>query len=159
VENKICVFSGHRSLPYDKLSDISVLLRREIIRQIDGGIHTFGCGGALGFDTLAALTVLDLTSLYPCVRLVLVLPCADQDKGWPSRDKERYRSIKERAHEVITLHDRYVYGCMQERNRYLVNCAGCLIAYLTRPRGGTSYTVHYAASKNVPVVNIAAFLG
>lgn len=153
-----CVFSGHRSLPSERLCEISLLLRQEIIKQIEGGTRYFGCGGALGFDTLAALTVLDLAAENPDIRLILVLPCEDQDKRWAASDKERYQLIKRRAHKIVTLHGGYVYGCMQERNRYLVDHAQCLISYLTQSRGGTRYTVNYAEKENIPVINIASLL-
>ena len=41
----------------------------------------YGAGGALGFDTLAAQTVLDMKKEYPQLRLILVLPCEDQTRG------------------------------------------------------------------------------
>ncbi len=137
MENGICAFSGHRSLPANELAAIAFSLRKEVVRQTEGGVYDFGCGGARGFDTLAALTVLELAEADPRIRLILVLPCEDQDKGWPAHDRERYRRIKERAHETVILHEKYVYGCMQERNRLLIDRAGLLVAYLTQPRGGT----------------------
>lgn len=158
MDKRSCAFSGHRNLPKNRLSEIAFLLRQEIIRQIEAGVCDFYCGGALGFDTLAALTILDLMPLYPHIRLILALPCKNQDRGWSTRDKERYRYIKERAHKTIILHEQYVYGCMQERNRYLVDHAQCLIAYLTQLRGGTYYTFNYAKDEDVSVVNIASLL-
>ena len=40
---------------------------------------------------------------------------------------------------------------MFARNRYMVDRADRVLAYLTAPQGGTYYTVRYAEKKGVPV--------
>ena len=40
----------------------------------------------MGFDTLAAKTVLDLKKDYPDIKLILVLPCLNQTRGWKDAD-------------------------------------------------------------------------
>ena len=152
---KTCAFTGHRLLERRQISQISYLLRCSVVEQIQAGVCCFASGGALGFDTLAALTVLDLSEEFPHVKLMLVLPCENQDRWWPIFDRERYKRIKERANEVVVLHKTYINGCMQERNRYLVDHASRVISYLNRSKGGTYYTVQYAKKANVPVYNIA----
>ena len=119
------------------------------------GITVFLSGGALGFDTLAAETVLDVAREVPGVSLVVVRPCADQTRGWSSRDTARYDSILARASEVVTLAPAYRPGCMQARNRYLVDHSSIVLCYLTESTGGTAYTVKYAVSRGLPVVNTA----
>ena len=57
----------------------------------------FGAGGALGFDTIAAFTVLKLKESYPDIRLILVLPCLAQTRGWSREDVEKYEDIKSKA--------------------------------------------------------------
>jgi len=47
---------------------------------------------------------------------------------------------------------------MQKRNRNLVDNSGVCIAYLTENRGGTFYTVNYAAKLNREIINIADIL-
>jgi len=56
-----CCFTGHRELPtgWDRWK-LAKKLEQAIINQIENGIHFFGAGGARGFDTLAAQTVLKL---------------------------------------------------------------------------------------------------
>lgn len=61
----------------------------------------YGAGGALGFDTLAAQTVLDMKKEYPQLRLILVLPCEDQTRGWRSEDIAVYENIKRRSDKVV----------------------------------------------------------
>ena len=44
---------------------------------------------------------------------------------------------------------------MIKRNRYLVDNSSLCICYLTRQTGGTAYTVRYAESKGVTVLNLS----
>jgi uncharacterized phage-like protein YoqJ len=57
-----------------------------------GATH-FYAGGALGFDTIAALTVLRLKKLYPQIKLCLILPCKNQTKMWSESDRAIYEGI------------------------------------------------------------------
>ena len=75
MREKTCCFTGHRELPvrWGRWKLVAEL-ERAIIAQIDKGIQFFGAGGALGFDTLAAQTVLKLKKNHPNIKLILVLP-------------------------------------------------------------------------------------
>ena len=42
-----------------------------------------------------------------------------------------------------------------KRKRHLVDNSSACISYLTENKGGTFYTVNYAKSKGVEVINIA----
>ena len=62
-----CCLTGHRSLPSDpdRLAELRQNLRRLICDLAQQGITTFYTGGALGFDTMAAMMVLELKSRLP----------------------------------------------------------------------------------------------
>ena len=80
--NQTCCFTGHRKIPLDQLESVTQRLRDAVIASIKDGYLYFGAGGALEFDTLAAQTVLNLKKDYPLVKLILVLPCKTQTRGW-----------------------------------------------------------------------------
>lgn len=120
---------------------------------IEQGYQYFGAGGALGFDTLAAQTVLNLKQWYPCIKLILVLPCEDQAARWRANDVKEYERIKSHADKIVYTADRYFNGCMQ-KNRHLVDGSSLCICYLAKQEGGTAYTVQYAREKGLRVVNI-----
>lgn len=102
MRNKTCCFTGHRELPTGwGRKRLTTKLKKVIIEQINNGIRFFGAGGALGFDTLAAQTVLQLKKEYPEIKLILVLPCATQTRGWPPKDVEEYERIKAQADKVV----------------------------------------------------------
>ncbi len=153
-----CCFSGHRTLPKDKLSDISACLEQIIIEYINEGYRYFGTGGALGFDTLAAETVLKLKNKYPFIKLILVLPCLSQTKGWKKFDVDRYNYIKTQADKTVYTSKEYTSDCMFKRNRHLVNHSSLCICYLSKNSGGTAYTVNYAKKNNLKIENIVEHL-
>lgn len=57
-KKQICCFSGHRTIPKEKLPQIKEAVERSIIELIERGVMFFGNGGALGFDQEAAEIVL-----------------------------------------------------------------------------------------------------
>ena len=130
------------------------LLDRELERLMIAGVDTFRCGGAIGFDTLAALKVIEKKKQFGNIRLELILPCRDQTKRWGERDKTIYEYIASEADSLEYVSDVYNSHCMHERNRRLVNGSDFCIAYLAERSGGTAYTVDHAESKGVEVINL-----
>ena len=115
-------------------------------------------GGAIGFDTMAALSVLKLKAEFPHIRLILVLPCKDQTKGWHEEDVKIYSHILNRADKAVYISEKYYSGCMHKRNRHLVDNSGICICYLKKSSGGTFYTVSCAKQKGLRILNVADFL-
>ena len=65
-----CCFTGHRNISPG--TDLYTTVREEIIKAYRLGYRIFCAGGAMGFDTVAALNTLALReSLYPDIRLIL----------------------------------------------------------------------------------------
>lgn len=147
-------FTGHRQIPCDAAMELPRLLERVLTEYCERGTVTFRAGGAVGFDTLAALKVLELKERYPNVRLELILPCRNQTENWEEAAVRTYRYVLDRADNVKFLFDTYVEGCMLERDRHLVEGSDVCVAYCTRSRGGTAYTFAYALRKGVEVVNL-----
>lgn len=154
-KGKTCCFTGHRRIPPEDIPFITHALQTEIENQIRQGVLYFGIGGAIGFDTLAALCVLALKEKYHSIRLILVLPCRGQEKFWSKAQQTLYLYILKQADKAVFLSDSYYRGCMQKRNRYLVDHSDLCICYLTNFTGGTKYTVDYCIKKEIPVINLA----
>lgn len=155
MKEKTCCFTGHRHIPEDDLNIIKNKLKKEVIKLIDQGVCYFGAGGALGFDTIAAQTVLELKNDYPNIKLILVLPCKNQTYHWQEKDKKVFEDIKKRCDKYVYTSEEYNSQCMKKRNRHLVDNSSYCICYLTRDIGGTAYTVHYAQKKGLEIINIA----
>ena len=155
IREKTCFLSGHRDIPKERYPEIQKQIEQAAEHLIAEGVHYFGVGGAMGFDTLAALTVLKLRQRHPGVRLVLILPCQDHDFSWPGEDREIFQKIAAEADKVVYTSERYTSGCMYKRNRHMAEQSGWCICYLDRATGGTAYTVSYAQSVGVKVINLA----
>ncbi len=132
-------------------------IKKELSEAIDHviscGITRFICGGALGFDTLAAQAVIEKKK-EKNVFLEIAVPCKDQDAKWNAAQKEEYCKILESADKVTVLFEKYVTGCMHFRDAFMVDNSDVLIAYYRGTPGGTQYTFMYAESRGLKIINI-----
>ena len=137
---KNCAFTGHRHLSENfSLS----AMQNTILHCIEIGVENFYNGMAVGFDLLAAETVLSLKKKYPQIKLIACVPCYNQEKSFPEEDKKRYVKILKKADKTEVLSPHYYNGCMQYRNRFMADRADILVAYCNEETGGTAYTVNY----------------
>ncbi len=155
MKERTACFTGHRTIPFLQRRKIEKRTEEALIEAIKQGYRFFGAGGALGFDTLAAQTVLRLKKTYPKIKLILVLPCLSQTRGWRSEDIAEYERIKAAADKVVYTSQEYTRDCMFKRNRHLVDNSSLCIAYLMENTGGTAYTVDYARFKGLIIKNVA----
>ena len=160
TNDKICCFTGHRDIPDNHILRLPEILDTLIKEMISNGVRKFRTGGAIGFDTLAALKILDAKQKHPelGIKLELHLPCKDQANGWSEHDKQVYDFILNRADSCSYVGETYTRGCMHKRNRMLVEGADYCIAYLSTQSGGTFYTYDYAQKKGVTVINVLDLL-
>lgn len=119
------------------------------------GYTLFLCGGALGFDTLAAQAVLQCRERCPGMKLKMVLPCREQSRLWNKKDQAIYQELLQHADEAIWLSDAYYQGCMMMRNKYLVEHSSLCVCYYINKKGGTSFTVAYALYQDLNIINLA----
>ena len=155
MRSHTCCFTGHRQIPSEKRAEITGRLEQVIISLYQRGVLYYGAGGALGFDCLAAQTVLRLRESRPGMKLILVLPCLTQTRGWPAADVLEYERIKGLADKVVYTSQEYTNGCMHKRNRHLVDHSSVCVCYLTKDSGGTAYTVNYAEKQGLEIINLA----
>lgn len=154
-----CCFSGHRKISSDKIPSIVEKLNFEISYLAEHGVEDFYAGGALGFDTIAALSIIRYKQFKPAVKLHLMLPCADQCRGWSQHDIDIYNSICARADSVKILADHYHGGVMHMRNRAMVDASEYCICYWEKDNGrpehgGTLYTINYARKLGRKIINL-----
>lgn len=160
-KSQTCFFTGHRDVVGHGAQDADVFrqaLRTWLDAQVEAmvyqGFSTFLCGGARGFDLLAAASVLQAKQLYhPGLRLILLLPCREQTRGWNERDLSLHLAVLQRA-EAFYLQETYDRSCMHRRNRLLVDLSITGIAYYDpgRQHSGTGMTVRYAQSRGTPLL-------
>ena len=155
MKDKTCCFTGHRTLQKEQLPEIIRQLEAVIEKLIQQGVIYYGCGGAIGFDQLAGEAVLSLKKKHPQIKLIMVLPCAEQDKNWPQTAKYRYRALLAACDKIVYIQQAYDSGCMHRRNRHLVDNSGVCVAWFAGRLGGTEHTINYAKQQGITVINIA----
>ncbi len=148
-------FTGHReiSVTENLLKRLESTLEKLIIQ----GAEDFYAGGAVGWDTLCELEVLNLKKKYPHIKLHLVLPCSseEQTKKWNKSEKNQYYEILEKADSVEYVSENYSKDCMKKRNFRLIEYAECCICYYKVKASGTGQTVRMAERKNIPIINFS----
>lgn len=152
-----CCFTGHRSVDADPAT--VCMLADRVYEAYASGYRLFCTGGALGFDMLAAevLTALRLDKLRD-IRSILILPYPGQQEKWSREQREGYEYILRQADEIIYTSSFYYDGCMQTRDRAMVDVSSRCIAYLTEYGSGTAYTVAYAQKSGIAVYDIGGRL-
>ena len=149
-------FTGHRQLAGNEKDLISARIYNCISSAYAEGYRRFFCGGALGFDTLAALQTIRFRRKHQDVILAMAIPCATQADRWSEKDQMLYRSILEQADESSILSPVYYQGAMLTRNRFMADHSSLCICYMRYTRGGTASTVRYALQQNrIRVINLA----
>lgn len=151
---KTCCFSGHRDISRDEARAIEKRLESLIESLIDDDVLRFVCGGAIGFDMLAAETVLRFKKSDSRIKLVMVLPCEGQDKYWGTFSKRRYRAICSAADELCYVSREYTDGCMLRRNDAMLDLSDILLCFYRGGGGGTGYTVSRARRMGLSLVNL-----
>ena len=155
-----CCFSGHRAekLPWRYNEDmpecvaLKALIADMLTEAYAAGFRRFYCGMASGSDMYFGEAVALLREMHDDVSLDAVIPFRGQERYWPKEQRERYARLAERCDSVTVLHDAYRPGCMQERNRYMVDRSSLLLAVYDEKPGGTHNTVRYAEKRRLTIV-------
>ncbi len=154
IERAVC-FTGHRDM--HDIDNIRTRLYTVVEELINKGYRFFLAGGARGFDTLAAQTVLALKEKYPHIKLITVLPFKnpfEHERGWSMDDINAHMQCLRRSDRRLLLFPHYQPGCYYARDRYMVDHASVCVSYLRRTSGGTAYTVSYANRMNKELSNV-----
>lgn len=148
-------FTGHRHIPHRDAAALTERLDAVLEQLYQRGYRDFFSGAALGFDILAAERVIALKSRHPDVQLRLAIPCSSQADRWSDQDCSRYERMLYLADSTHVLSKDYYDGCMQVRNRFMVDRSAFCLCYLIYCKGGTMNTVAYAMQVDCPVLNVA----
>ena len=147
---KTCAVTGHRVLYKDfdrsKLKDI-------FLKTVEIGFDTYLIGMALGFDT-ECFNILEEIRKEKPIKIIACIPCLKQDYRFTLEQKKEYERMLNSADEKFYLGQDYTKDCMIKRNKFMVDNASLLVAYLKRDFGGSYTTVKYAEKQNVQIINI-----
>ena len=106
-------------------------------RLIQQGATTFYLGGYGAFDSLAASVLREQEKRYPYIELVLVLAYLNTGRGTSGYDSTVYPPLE-------TVPRRFA---ISHRNRWMVEVADVVVAYVLHDWGGAATTLRYAKQK------------
>lgn len=149
----ICTFIGH-SFVYSASVENHL---RDVIEDFLSGTDeaTFYVGGRGEFDSLAAMAVREAKAVHRDKKIQLYLIEPYFHTGL-NRDKDYYKTLYDGIiipQELMGVHPK---AAIQKRNRWMINQANLLIAFVCRDFGGAYKTLKYARRKSdIRIINIA----
>ena len=149
----VITFCGHRQI--DSLVNEEKIieeLTKVILENFDKNSTVFLCGGYGKFDYYCAKTVKILKGLYPNIKSFFVSPY-------------KHESFRKKVQDIMCdgFYDRTIYPDLKyvpykfailERNKYMINSADLIIAYINHCWGGAYSAYVYAKSKNKKIINL-----
>ena len=164
-EVKSCCFTGYRPQKFPfSLDDTTTKEYKKFENKLidavfslpDEGCYTFYCGMAMGFDIIAAETVLLLQTICKkaTVSLICAVPFKGQANSFNKEWKSRYDEVISKADSVVLVSDEYHQGCYAKRNKFMVDNSDFVITWFDGKPGGTANTLKYAKEKGKRIINI-----
>ena len=156
----ICCVTGHRPagfpFPHENTDsqyrEYCSKLSNEIEKLILEGYHTFITGMADGADIDFAEKVIRYREIFDDIMLVAAMPYPSQPVKHMTQDHMKRLAILESCDIKHVISDHYFRGCMDKRNRFMVDRADLVLAIWNGVEsGGTWNTIKYARSKGKPI--------
>lgn len=128
-------FCGHRELYRE--DEVRSWLEESVRQAIAAGAGQFLLGGYGAFDRMAAKVVWDMKQTHPEIQSYLVLPYLDKKVDAAGYDGTIYPPLESVPKRYAITH----------RNRWMVDEADMVIAYVTHDWGGAAATLAYAVRR------------
>ena len=142
----VCTFFGHRDCP----ASVEPALRQTLAELIERhGVDRFYVGRQGAFDAMARAVLRQLKQQYPHIRYAVVLERLPGKRGEPA--------APELADTIFSegLEDAPPRWAISYRNRWMLEQADVVVAYVTRSWGGAAQFAARAARQKKPVINLA----
>ena len=159
MRDHTCCFTGHRIIPsheYDAVAARTEIRIRDLI--VNNDVCFFGVGGAIGYDTMAAKILFRLRQTdFQQIKVILVYPFEGFTSRWNDGQRAEYAArLLPQYDKTVCVAQRASREAYLERDRHLVDGSAYCIAYCTRNRGGTAYTLRYARQEGLKIFNTAS---
>lgn len=128
-------FCGHSQIW--KREEVEKWLFNVTKKLIQQGATTFYLGGYGAFDSLAASVLRELKKGYPQIELILVLAYLNAERNTSGYDSTVYPPLEAVPRRFAITH----------RNRWMVDVADVVVAYVLHDWGGAATTLRYANQK------------
>ena len=155
MKPKMCCFIGHKDLSAYDESKIEKALKEQIKKLIDKGVDSFLSSCRLGFETLAALTVIKMKSgCYFSSNLLLVLPKEEQHKNWSKKDIQKYEYIKKNMYSVYEVEPQDGTELLSQ-NKHMIDLSSYVIVAFNGEEKVVSHTraaINYAKEQKKKII-------
>ena len=136
----IVTFRGHRE--FSQEAEVRKWLFSVIEELIQSGEKEFWHGGYGAFDSMAASVVWELKQKYPYIKSVLVLPYLNKKICITKYDETLYPDLE-------NVLPRYA---ISYRNRWMMEKADVVVAFVQHDWGGAAQTLKYAIRKQKRII-------
>ena len=133
-------FCGHREV--QEPEKVQKWLYETVSGLILEGADVFYLGGYGEFDRMALSVVNKTKEAHPDVRAILVLPYLDRSMDLDAYDGSIYPPLEK-------VPRRYA---ISRRNRWMVDQADVVVAYVIHEWGGAATTLRYAEAKKKTII-------
>ena len=137
----IVTFCGHREIA--QTTEVEEWLQTVIHSLIEQGATTFYLGGYGAFDGLAASVLRKEKKNHPWIELILVLAYLNGRQDAVGYDGSVYPELEKIPRRFAILH----------RNRWMVQSADVVVAYVLHDWGGAATTLRYAKQKRKRIIS------
>ena len=140
-------FCGHAQISQsEKIEKWLYDVTQKLIEQ---GATTFYLGGYGAFDSLAASVLREQKKQYPQIELVLVLAYLNTERNTSGYDSTVYPPLE-------TVPRRFA---ISHRNRWMVESADVVVAYVLHDWGGAATTLRCAKQKKKQIISYRDEMG
>ena len=140
LSDMIVTFCGHRQVENEDK------VRRWLENAVDGlirdGADVFYLGGYGGFDRMALSVVNHAKEAHPSLKAILVLPYLDRSMDLDVYDGSIYPPLEKVPRRFA----------ISRRNRWMVDQADVVVAYVIHEWGGAATTLRYAEAKTKTII-------
>lgn len=136
----VVTFCGHSQISQSE--EVEKWLYAITQNLIEQGATTFYLGGYGDFDSLAASVLRAQKKRYPQIELILVLAYLNTGRNTSGYDSTVYPPLE-------TVPRRFA---ISHRNRWMVESADVVVAYVLHDWGGAATTLRYAKQKKKPII-------
>lgn len=133
-------FCGHREV--QEPEKVRKWLYETVSGLIREGADVFYLGGYGGFDRIALSVVNKAKETHPGLRAVLVLPYLDRSMDLDAYDGSIYPPLEKVPRRFA----------ISRRNRWMVDQADVVVAYVIHEWGGAATTLRYAEAKKKTII-------
>lgn len=143
----IVTFCGHSQISQSE--EVEKWLYAITKKLIDEGASTFYLGGYGAFDSLAASVLRVQKKWHPQIELVLVLAYLNTKKQSSDYDRTVFPPLE-------TVPSRFA---ISYRNRWMVEAADVVVAYVLHDWGGAATTLRCAKQKKKQIISYCDTMG